>query len=61
MIEIVVCEINLLDFALGRDQYCIVMVYGLSRKQKLKKLLVNTANCYSHILKFVCRENHTGF
>lgn len=37
MTDFVVCEINLLDFALGRDQYCTVMVYGFSRKQKLKK------------------------
>lgn len=59
MIDFVACGINLLDFALGRDQYCTVMVYGFSRKQTKK--IVNTVNCYSPVLKFMCRENQIGF
>lgn len=53
--DFVACEINLLDFALDRDQYCTVVVYGFSRNQKLKKNLDNTVNCCSYTLKFICR------
>lgn len=56
MKDFVVCEINLLDLALGIDQYCTVMGYRVSRKVKTKKILINSVNCYSHILKFICRE-----
>lgn len=61
MTDFVVCEINLPGFALGKDQYGTVMVYGFSRKQQLKKILIDTVNCYSHILKFIRSENQTGF
>lgn len=37
MIDSVACEINLLDFALGKDQSCTLMVYGFSRKQNNEK------------------------
>lgn len=39
MIDSVACEINLLDFALGKDQYCTLMVNGFSRKQKKQKYI----------------------